>query len=138
MALTASGPVHGRSGAVKAGAIPSACASVTAFTYEETVDETETTAMGDTAKSFLGGLADGSGQIDCWWDESDTGHDALVTALQAGSTVAVELYPQGDGVGAKYTGNVVVKSMSISSSKDDIITISFQFRGFLTKGDAEA
>ena len=134
MALAASGAVHGRSGVVAAGAIPAACASVTAFSYEETVDETETTAMGDSAKSFLGGLTDGSGQIDCWWDESNTGHDNLIGALQDGSTVTVVLYPQGTAAdNAKYQGDVVVKSMSVSSSKDDIITISFQFRGFLTK-----
>jgi len=137
MALSTSGAVHGRAGTVKAGASPAVLASITAFSYEETVDETETTAMGDTAKSFLGGLPDGSGQVDCWWDELDTGHDALITAMQAGTVVALELWPQGSGVGAKYTGDVTVKSFSLSSSKDDIITISFQFRGFLTKADGE-
>jgi len=137
MALAASGAVHGRAGVVSAGA--SDLASVTAFSYEETVDETETTAMGDTAKSFLGGLPDGSGQIDCWWDESDAGHDALIAGLQAGSVVAVVLYPQGDTAAtAQYAGNVTVKSMSISSSKDDIITLSFQYRGFLVKSEVSA
>ena len=132
MALAASGAVHGRSGTVTAAG--SDLASVTAFSYEETVDETETTARGDDAKSFLGGLPDGSGQVDCWWDESSAGHDALITGLQNGTTVAVVLYPQGTAAdNAKYSGNVVVKSMSMSSSKDDIVTISFQFRGFLTK-----
>ena len=137
MALSASGAVHGRSGTVSAGG--SELASVTGFSYEETVDETETTAMGDAAKSFLGGLPDGSGQVDCWWDEQDTGHDNMVTGLQAGSTVAVILFPQGDTAGnAQYAGDVVVKSMSISSSKDDIVTMSFQFRGFLTKTEVSA
>lgn len=127
--------VHGRSGAVTAGATPSAVAAVTSFSYEESVDETETTAMGDTAKEFLGGLKDGSGQVDCNWQATDAGHTALLDALDAGGTVDLNLYPEGNTTGkAEYSGSVIVKNMSLSSSKDDLVSIGFQFRGFLTKG----
>ena len=85
--------VHGRSGAVTVGATPSAVASVTGFSYEESAEETETTAMGDTAKSYLGGLRDGSGSIDCNWLSSDAGHTALLAGLAAGEEIALNLYP---------------------------------------------
>ena len=125
--------VHGRSGSVEAGS--NAVGSVTAWSYEESVDEQETTAMGDTAKTFLGGLRDGSGQVDAYWFNTDVGHDEILTHFAAGTQVALTLYPEGKTVGkAEYTGNVVVKQVSISGSKDDIITVTFQFRGFLAKG----
>eukprot|EP00919_Chromeraceae_sp_WS-2016_P009827 GHVR01023128.1.p2 GENE.GHVR01023128.1~~GHVR01023128.1.p2 ORF type:complete len:137 (+),score=15.23 GHVR01023128.1:99-509(+) len=126
--------IHGRAGAVKVGASPTAVASVTSWSYEESVDEQETTAMGDVAKTFLGGLRDGSGQVDAWWSADDAGHAALLTAFAAGTAVALEVYPDGAEAGdICYNGDVVVKNVSNNSSKDDIITISFQFRGFLSK-----
>lgn len=125
--------IHGRAGVVKAGTV--ALGSVTAWSYEESVDETETTAMGDTAKSYLGGLRDGSGQVDAFWYKTDAGHDALLAAFAAGTTVALHVLPTGLTTTGEidYNGNVIVKSVSINSSKDDIITVSFQFRGFLEK-----
>lgn len=128
--------IHGRAGSVKAGT--TALGSVTAWSYEESVDETETTAMGDTAKSFLGGLRDGSGQVDAYWYKTDAGHDALLTAFAAGTAVVLHVLPTGLTTTGEidYTGSVIIKSVSINSSKDDVITISFQFRGHLSKNAA--
>jgi hypothetical protein len=125
--------IHGRAGTVKA--VANAVGSVTAWSYEESVDETDTTAMGDTAKSYLGGLRDGSGQVDAFWYKTDVGHDALLTAFAAGTAVVLHVNPTGLATTGNidYTGSVMIKSVSINSSKDDIITISFQYRGFLTK-----
>ncbi len=90
--------------------------------------------MGDTAKSYLGGLRDGSGQLDAYWYQTDVGHDDLLSNFAAGTTVTLNLYPEGNTTSkAVYSGDVVIKQVSISGSKDDIITISFQFRGFLAK-----
>lgn len=124
---------HGRAGKVKAGT--NLIGSVTNWSYEESVDEAETTAMGDTAKTFLGGLRDGSGQIDCWWLKTDVGHEALLAAFAAGSTVEVTILPTGlETTGeVEFSGPVVVKSMSLDGSKDDIIKITFGFRGFLAR-----
>lgn len=124
---------HGRAGKVKAGT--NAVGSVTNWTYEETVDEQETTAMQDVAKTYLGGLRDGSGQIDCWWLKSDVGHSAILAAFAAGSTVEVTILPTGSEATGEieFSGPVVIKSMSMDGSKDDIIKISFGFRGFLER-----
>lgn len=124
--------IHGRSGTVVSGA--SALGSVTGWSYEESVDEQETTAMGDTAKTYLGGLRDGSGQIDAFWYKTDTGHDSIETAFAAGTTVTLHINPEGTGTGnIDYTGDVIIKQVSVSGSKEDVITVTFQFRGFLDK-----
>lgn len=127
---------HGRKGKVKAGTHP--VGSLTAWSYEEQVDEAETTACGDVAKTFLGGLRDGSGQVEAWWLKSDVGQEALLTAFAAGTTVHLELLPTGDAVtgDATFAGDVIVKQMSLDGSKDDIIKISFSFRGFMAKAIA--
>ena len=128
-----SAAIHGRAGTVKVLAL--AVGSVTGWSYEETVDETETTGMGDTAKTYLGGLRDGSGQIDCFWYKTDVGHAALLAAFAAGTVATLHINPTGVTTTGNidYTGDVMIKSVSISASKDDIITCSFSFRGFLTK-----
>jgi hypothetical protein len=122
---------HGRAGKVKAGT--NLIGSVTAWSYEESVDEQETTAMGDVAKTYLGGLRDGSGQVDCWWLKTDVGHAALLAAFASGQAVELTILPTGlDTTGEiEFSGPVVVKSRSLDGSKDDIIKVSFAFRGFL-------
>lgn len=124
---------HGRAGKVKAGV--NLVGSVTAWSYEEAVDEQETTAMGDVAKTYLGGLRDGSGQLDCWWLKSDVGHAAILAAFAAGSTVEITVLPTGSEATGdiSYNGPVIVKNMSLDGSKDDIIKITFSFRGFLER-----
>ena len=124
--------VHGRSGAAKIST--DAVAAVTGFSYDESADKAETTAMGDTAKTYLGGLRDGSGSLDCFWQATDAGHDALLAGFAAGTTVTLHLYPEGDSTGKiDYTGDVVIDSVGLAQTKDDLVTISFSFSGFLTK-----
>ena len=129
-------PAHGRSGKVEIGATPTQVLYITAWTYEESVDETEKTAMGDTAKSYLIGLPDGSGSADFFYDPDDAGQDLIWSNLQAGTEVTVVLNPTGDVIDEsnyQLSGTVVIKSCGYSSSKDDMISGSFTFRGFLTK-----
>jgi len=124
--------IHGRSGAVKVST--NDVAAVTGFSYDESADKSETTAMGDNAKSYLGGLRDGSGTLDCFWQASDPGHDVLLAGFAAGTTVELHLYPEGDASGKiDYNGDVVIDSVGLAQTKDDLVTISFQFSGFLAK-----
>ena len=128
-------PAHGRSGKVEI-STSTQVMYITAWTYEESVDETEKTAMGDTAKSYLIGLPDGSGSADFFYDPDDAGQDAVWSNLQDGTTVTLTLYPTGSTAAEsnyKLEGTVVIKSCGYNSSKDDMISGSFTFRGFLTK-----
>lgn len=116
---------HGNEGTVKVST--NEVAEVQDWSYEDTVDLVEKSAMGDTTKSYLAGLKDGSGSVSCLWDETDTtGQGALVV----GASVVLNLYPEGAATGATYkTGTVVVESVSVEGAKDDIVKQSFSFKG---------
>ena len=83
----------GNDGVVLEGA--TAVANVRSFEHNETGDEIDMPAMGDSAKVRLPGKPDVGGTIQCWWDPADAGQLALVQ----GATVALKLQLQGTGVG---------------------------------------
>ena len=120
----------GNDGVVQIGT--SNVAEVTAWSYDEVVDELEDTAMGDTGKTFKGGLKDGTGQITCWWDGTDTnGQNAMTT----GASVTLSLMPEGSTTGnIEYSGSVTITGLSISGDKNGIVTAVFSYHGMLTKG----
>lgn len=126
---------HGREGLVHIVAV--AVGHVTAWSYSETAEESETTAMGDTAKSYQAGLRDGTVSIECYWDASDAGQEDILDALAAGTGVVVNLYPEG-GTPANpdpyYTGTVTILTNEVSSSVDSMITAKFTGRGFMALG----
>jgi hypothetical protein len=125
---------HGREGLVHIASV--AVGHVTAWSYSESVDETETTAMGDTAKSYQGGLRDGTVTIECYWDKADGGQEDILDGLAAGTAVTVNLYTEGTTTTGSvyYTGSVVVTQQEVASSVDSMITVKFTGRGFLTLG----
>ena len=102
-----------------------------AWAYTDSVAMADATAMGDSDESELPGLRKGAGSIEVHFDTDDTGQNALVTALKAGSTIELNYYPSGDtSSGADYlTGTVYVTERSINAAKDGVITASFSFSG---------
>jgi hypothetical protein len=121
----------GRSGTVSIGGV--AVGYCTSWTYDESADEIEVTAMGDSSKVYIGGLTEGSGSVDCRYDGADAGQEDVLDALAAGTEVVLALY-----TGAKYfTGNTVVTSISVGASYDDSVSLSFGYRGALTASDTE-
>ena len=84
----------GSEGVVKIGA--NQIAEVRDWSLSETAETIDDTAMGDTARTRQPSLTSASGSLNCWWDETDsTGQ----IAMQAGSEVALKLYPEGDARG---------------------------------------
>lgn len=70
------------------------------------------TAMGDTARSRIGGLKDWSLQIEFFGDYAAANVDATLFPL-VGSTFAVEVRPTSSAVGAtnpKFTGTGILES----------------------------
>lgn len=111
--------VKGQGGVIHIGAV--AVGHVMSWELENTVEPVDTTAMGDTAKSYIGGLTDGTFSCTVQWDASDVGQEDIDDGITAGTAVVVNLYPSGStSAGADYyTGSVLITSNKVSGSQGD-------------------
>lgn len=130
--------IHGRGGAVKLSGVT--VAQVTSFSYDEKADSLETTAMGDTNKSYATGLVDGSGTLECRFVNTDysanTGQGIGLAALRAGTTIAVTLIPASgttSGMFVGLSGNCVINSYTFNQSYDGVASCTMGYQGVLTK-----
>lgn len=126
---------HGREGVVQISAV--AVAHIKSWSYSETVDETDVTVMGDTAKSYQTGLRDGTLDIECLWDASDAGQADILDGLAAGTAITVAIYPTGVTTSGSpfYAGNITITSNEVTSGVDDMVMAKFSGRGFLIKDE---
>ena len=124
----------GVEGTVKVGTV--AIAEIRSFSVEETGDVIEDTTMGDTARTYLAGLKTYTASIDCLWDELNvTGQGAMTV----GSTITLNLYPEGASTGdVYYTGSAIVTGRTITASYDGLVELSItcQGSGALTQSTA--
>jgi len=123
--------VHGKEGVIKAGG--SVISDVTGFGLETTGDVVETTALGESVKSFTAGTTAFSGNIDVNFNRGDSVQNTLL----AGSQIAFILYPEGTTSGDRtYTGSGIVTGMSVTNALDSMVTksVTFQGTGALTIG----
>ena len=115
----------GSEGTVKSGA--NAIAEIRSYTITETADVLEDTTMGDASRTYLASLKTFSGSIDCFWDETDTNGQLT---LDPGSTVTINIYPEGSTSGdTYYTGSVIVTEKTVTASFDGMVEASFSFQG---------
>jgi hypothetical protein len=115
----------GSEGTVKSGA--NAIAEIRSYTITETADVLEDTTMGDTSRTYLSSLKTFTGSIDCFWDETDTNGQLT---LDPGSSVTINIYPEGSTSGdTYYTGTVLITEKSITASFDGMVEASFSFQG---------
>ena len=102
-------------------------AEVRSYSIEQTGATVEDTAMGDAARTFVAGLTSWTGTIDCWWDETDTNGQV---ALSVGSSVTLNIYPEGASSGdVYYSGTALVTSHSKSGSFDGMVEASIGVQG---------
>ena len=123
--------VHGKEGVIKAGG--SVVSDVTGFALETSGDVVETTALGESVKSFTAGTTAFSGNINVNFNRADSVQNTLL----AGSQIAFILYPEGATSGDRtYTGSGIVTGMSVNNSLDSMVTksVTFQGTGALTIG----
>ena len=115
----------GSEGVVKIGS--NVVAEVTGFSFDETCDTIEDTALSDTARTFVADYTSFSGSIDCMWDETDsTGQGAMTN----GASVAIDLFPEGTGAGDYYySGTAIITSISRANAMGAMVTASFSFQG---------
>ena len=115
----------GSEGLVKVGS--NTVAEVTGFSFDETADVIEDTQLSDTDKTFIADKFSWTGSIDCHWDETDsTGQGAMTK----GTTVTLNLYPEGDTGGDTYfTGSAIIITISRGNAEGSTVTASFSFQG---------
>lgn len=95
-------------------------------------DLAETSTLGSTYKSFVGGLIDGKLPIQGLWDPTVDGY--LTGILQLSK--AFEYYPAGTGTGnVKESGNAILTSYEITAGLDGAASFSgeFQIDGAVTR-----
>lgn len=120
----------GENGTVKIGsdsAGESAIAEVRSWTVEHTKDVVEDTAMGDAARTYKHGLHQFSGSMEVIYDD---GHTAASDAFRPDNDNAlyIEFYPSTTA-GEKFSGQVLVTSVSRTASFDDLVTCTVNFQG---------
>ena len=117
--------VHkGSEGVIKVGA--NTVAEVRSYSLEESADVVEKTAMGDSSRSYLSTLTQFTASVEVFFDETDTAQ----TALSVGSTVILEVYPEGTSTGdTYYNGSAIVTGFTKSASFDGLVEASITLQG---------
>jgi len=122
---------RGSEGLIKVGS--NQVAELRSFQISEESDLIEDSQMGDSTKTFQHGLKTWSGSADCWWDETDSnGQVALATV---GSTITLNVYPEGATSGDTYmSGSALITGVEKSAAHDGMVeaSVSFQGSGALT------
>ena len=122
----------GSSGLIKVGT--NTVAEVRSFTLDTTAELLEDTALTDTSKTFQVGKKGATASVECFWDETDTNGQI---AIAEGSSVALNLYPEGATSGDYYySGTYLITANSTSVPTDGMIeaTFSATLTGALTRG----
>jgi predicted secreted protein len=104
-------------------------AEVKSWKLDIEADMLETTNFDTNGwKTYLAGLKQWSGSFDYEWKVSTdtTGQKALQDALLGGTSLSIKLDVNGTN---NYTGNAFVKTESIETPVDDVISGSFDFQG---------
>lgn len=127
-------PIHGRDGTVAVSGIT--VANITAFSYEESADTTEATAMTDTERTFLPGISQGSGTVDFQFIVDNAGQIAVQDALRNGTTVTLDLDPDTGTTGNTFQGDVIIVSYSYNQAMDSVVNGSFGYNGVLSLSGA--
>lgn len=124
----------GSEGLIKVGA--NTVAEVRSYSLSETADTIEDTTMGDTSRTYLSSLKSFTGSLDVYWDEADTTGQQ---ALSVGSSVTLNVYPEGASTGdTYYSGTAIVTGLTITASFDGMVeaSITVQGTGALSKSTA--
>ena len=139
MANNSTNTYSGEQGAIKFsdnGSAVQLVAAVRNFTVDQETQAIESTVMGSTGRTYLGGLTQFSGSADCYCVDEDIGQDSLFASI-GNNPAAIELYPSGTTTGVKLSGNVIITGHSITSNHDGMVelSITFQGSGALTRVD---
>ena len=125
----------GTSGVAKfdVGGSATTIASVISFNLANTGDVIETTAMGNTARTYVPGLTTATVSMDLYFVDGDAAQAALQTGPGA-AAATIELYPSGASVGQKLSGEMIVTSFEVAAANDGAVTatVAGQITGAVT------
>jgi len=102
-------------------------AEVRSWTVEHTKDVIEDTVMGDAARTYKSGLHSFTGSMEVVYDDGHTSASNAFNPAQDGA-LSVEFWPSTTG-GEKFTGSVIVTSVSRTASFEDLVTATVNFQG---------
>lgn len=105
-------------------------AEVRSWTVEHTKDVIEDTVMGDAARTYKAGLHQFTGTMEVVYDSAHSSNATYGNAFRPENDAAlyIEFYPS-TASGQKFTGHVLVTSVSRTASYDDLVTASVSFQG---------
>jgi predicted secreted protein len=112
-------------------ATPLAIASETSVTLDYDIDEIDTTAKGDTARTGMVGHHKITGSVEGLYVHSDDAQQRLITQIEAGSQITVRYYRSG----VEYkNGTAQLTNLSLTWSDNEAATYSaaIAFDGGLT------
>ena len=114
----------GSEGTIKIGS--DTLGEIRSYTLESTGEVIEDTSMGDSARSYKAGLTTFTGSLEVFFDEGD----AAQGNLDAGSSVTLEVYPEGATAGdVYYNGTAIVTGRTITASFDGMVEMSISVQG---------
>ena len=115
----------GKAGVVQTGS--TALAEVRSYSITQTGATTESTSMGDSAKTFEATLTEFSGSVDLFFDDTDSSGQVSLTI---GSSFTLNLAPEGTGSGSyKLSGSAIVTDITRSAAHDGLVEMSIAFQG---------
>lgn len=121
--------IVGKNGVVKGGTAgsESAIGEVTGFSINQTADTIETSTMSSSDRSYVTSLKSFSGSVDVL--HSVTAGDNQ-SEFAVGSSLQLELYPNGTASGEKYfEGTVLCTGKDVTSTFNDMVTATYSFQG---------
>jgi predicted secreted protein len=95
---------------------------------EHTKEVIENTAMGDTSRTYMNGLLDFTGSMEVIYD---TAHTTATKAFspESNDDLFVDFVTSSVTGSQKFSGQVIVTSVSRTASYDDLITATVNFQG---------
>ena len=133
---------HGKSTVFKVdnsgGSLTDISNTLTDVSFPRSVDTAETSAFGDSAKTYIVGLSDATVSVSGNYDATVDAH--LAGVLGQAATLSFEYGTEGStSTFVKYTGECILTSYEKSGAIGDVVTYSaeFQVTGAVTRGTYE-
>jgi hypothetical protein len=115
----------GSEGTVKIGS--NVIAEIRGWSLSQSANTIDDTELGDTAETHQPGTTSWSGSVTCFWDETDTNGQEAMTI---GTSVTLNLYPEGATSGDKYyTGTATITGIERSGAINGMVEAVYSFKG---------
>jgi predicted secreted protein len=122
----------GKDGIVRIGSTPVTIAETREWQLETTGETTDSSSMNTVTsnggwRTKVATLKTWAGSITCFWDPTDTTGQQ---ALDAGVSVDLKLYPEGNTTGdAFFSGTAIVTGVTRSATLEGLVEAVFAFEG---------